>query len=62
MINWIKNILSKQATADEVEEAPVKIEEKFARVTRYNVDEAGIGADDIRSTTVNVINMTGVDP
>ena len=32
MINWIKNILSRPATAEEPEETPDEVEEKFSPV------------------------------
>ena len=74
MINWVKNWLSQEATADEVEEnfVPVgvrvkppgaaKIKPADTYVTGYNVDEAGIDTDNDHTMTVNDIKTTGVDP
>ena len=74
MIKWIKNRLSQEAAAIEVEEnfAPVGVRVKRpgsrtlkpadSCVAGYNVDDTEFGADDEHSSTMPHINTTGVDP
>ncbi len=74
MINWLKNRLAKEASADEVEQniAPVgvrvdppvavRVKPADTYVAGYNVDEAELDTDDQHSATVNNIKTTGVDP